>query len=56
MTREIYVYINYDIPEEDMKYLTPTDKVKDIFEAVLEDGNVLDEFVKDYKITIVDDN
>lgn len=52
MIREVYVYIKYDIPDDEC--LTTSDKAKSIIEDVLDDGNLLDEFVKDYKITIVD--
>lgn len=52
MIREVYVYIKYDIPDDEN--ITSADKAKDFIEDVLDDGNLLDEFVKDYKITIID--
>lgn len=55
MIRDVYIYIRYEIPEEDTKYLTPADKAKECIENILtDDTDLLDEFVKDYKITIED--
>lgn len=52
MTREVYIYIKYDIPSND--WLTPADEAKTIIEDVLDDDNLLDEFVQEHKITIID--